>query len=455
MASYSPSRSQISAAVNDIRNARAPTLWQSISVQQALTTKDRPVKKGMRVSRTILPAQNETGILQLVRDTIHASGNGTQGHNDYGPISTVDIAGEWTGRRASPSTLVAETSSSESAKYETIVAETTSSLTILYLFGGNFCTGSPASYRSISAQLAELTGGKCCTPGYRLAPQCPFPAALIDVFIAYLSLLYPPPGSYHQPVAPSSIILAGESAGASLCLSVVQIILTARRLQKTDGDPSVIFHGQRVPIPTPAGLTLLSPAPDQTLSLPSFMANADSDILADRLPVLDRNFPACELWPSDPPRGNLYCNVSMLDHPLVSPVVTPSWIGCPPLWIALGGGERLLDGTRLVAQGAANDGVVVRWKEYECMPHIWPFVFPTWRQSRHCWEAWAKACKLLGSGWLVTSRATHIKKDSLEEQDIDGCALTSLSMAEARACMENHQKNARPYTGKNSQMSVL
>ncbi|KAI4256616.1 MAG: hypothetical protein LQ352_002006 [Teloschistes flavicans] len=314
----------------------------------------------MRVSRTILPAQNEAGVLQLVRDTIHASGNGGEGHDNYGPMSAFDVAGEWTGRQADPSIRKIESTSSESAKYETIVEETTNSLTILYLFGGHFYTGSPASYRHISTQLAELTGGKCYTPGYRLAPQYPFPAALVDVLITYLSLLYPPPGSYHQPISSSTLVLAGESAGACLCLSLVQIILTARRLQKTDEDPTIIFHGKRVPIPMPAGLAILSLAPNQTVSLPSWKANGDSDILDDTLPALDPTFPACEVWPSKPPRGK-----------------------------------------------------------------------------------------------LVTSGSGIIKVGSLEEQEIDGRTLTSLTMAEVKACMEDHQKKAQPYTGKISQKSVL
>lgn len=138
MVSNAQSYSQIRAAVHDVRKARRPTMWKSISVRQALTTRDHPVKEGMRVSRTILPAQNEAGVLQLVRDTIHASGNGGEGHDNYGPMSAFDVAGEWTGRQADPSIRKIESTSSESAKYETIVEETTNSLTILYLFGGHF-----------------------------------------------------------------------------------------------------------------------------------------------------------------------------------------------------------------------------------------------------------------------------------------------------------------------------
>ena len=48
---------------------------------------------------------------------------------------------------------------------------------------------SPQSYRRIVAKLAALTCGRVLTVGYRLAPQNSFPAALLDILIAYLSLL--------------------------------------------------------------------------------------------------------------------------------------------------------------------------------------------------------------------------------------------------------------------------
>ena len=94
----------------------------------------------------------------------------------------------------------------------------------------------------------------------------------------------------------------------------------------------------------PSGLALLCVAPDQTASLPSWTINASSDIFEDTHPALDPEFPTCDLWPTKPPRGNVYCEVSMLNHLLVSPVVAHDWVGSPPIWIAAGDGERLLDG---------------------------------------------------------------------------------------------------------------
>ena len=306
--------------------------------------------------------------------------------------------------------------------------------------------GSPAAYRRAVAKLAELTHGKVLTVGYRLAPQNPFPAALLDVLTAYLSLLYPPDGSYHEPVDPSNIVFAGDSAGASLCLSLIQVILAARRQQGTE-IPIVRFHGRHVELKMPSGLSFLSLSPDQTLSPPSWSADVSSDIFPDTLLALDPRYPTCELWPAEPPRGNLYCEVSMLDHPLVSPLTARDWVGCPPIWIAIGGRERLIDSARFVAQNAARQGVTVVWEEYEAMPHIWPLLFPTWPQTLRCWENWARACSSFASGASTTTSGNRFQVGSLQSQQIDIFILTNLSMDDVLGYMSNHQKKVKPFTG--------
>jgi len=53
-----------------------------------------------------------------------------------------------------------------------------------------------------------------------LAPQYPFPCALLDAFASYLFLIDPPSGSGHSAIHPSKIILSGDSAGGGLALSV-------------------------------------------------------------------------------------------------------------------------------------------------------------------------------------------------------------------------------------------
>ncbi|MCW2855578.1 MAG: bah 1 [Marmoricola sp.] len=84
-------------------------------------------------------------------------------------------------------------------------------LVLLYLHGGGWTVGSPASHRSLVARLAALTGMRTWSIDYRLAPEHPFPAALDDCVAAYQALL----DAGHE-----RIVVAGDSAGGGLTASL-------------------------------------------------------------------------------------------------------------------------------------------------------------------------------------------------------------------------------------------
>lgn len=124
-------------------------------------------------------------------------------------------------------------------------------------------SGSPATVRNITVELARLNGGRCLVVEYRLSPQNPFPLALIDLFIAYLSLLYPPCGSFHEAVPSEQIVLAGDSSGGNLVLALLLLLQFLR--DKRGGH--VKFHGRDVSIPFPAGIAAFGLHGDLTNSL--------------------------------------------------------------------------------------------------------------------------------------------------------------------------------------------
>ena len=124
-------------------------------------------------------------------------------------------------------------------------------------------TGCPAIVRPATAALAKLTRGRCFSVDYRLSPQNSFPGALVDVLGAYLSLLYPPPGSYHKPVSPCSIVLAGESSGAYLVLALLLIIQQLCPSQQIQ-DTGIKASGSKVEVPFPAGVALYAAEGDRT-----------------------------------------------------------------------------------------------------------------------------------------------------------------------------------------------
>jgi epsilon-lactone hydrolase len=124
---------------------------------------------------------------------------------------------------------------------------------LLYLHGGAFCMHSPWLYRGFVAELCRELGCAGWIPNYRLAPEHPFPAGLQDCLAAYRSLL-------HSGIAPARIVLAGDSAGGQLALSMLAL---------------AAWEG----LSMPSCVALISTGGDWTLSGPSFTANAHRDAM--------------------------------------------------------------------------------------------------------------------------------------------------------------------------------
>lgn len=110
---------------------------------------------------------------------------------------------------------------------------------LLYLHGGAYIVGSPASHRTVTAHLAHAVGAVAHVLDYRLAPEHPYPAAVDDALAAYRALL-----DGGRPA--SRIVVAGDSAGGGLALAL------ALRIRS-------------VGLPMPAALGLVSPWVDLTL----------------------------------------------------------------------------------------------------------------------------------------------------------------------------------------------
>ena len=56
---------------------------------------------------------------------------------------------------------------------------------VLYLHGGGYLFGSPASYRDRARRLSFRCNADVFVPDYRLAPEHPYPAAFEDVLAAW------------------------------------------------------------------------------------------------------------------------------------------------------------------------------------------------------------------------------------------------------------------------------
>lgn len=350
--------------------------------RQQLSRKERPLREPLWVYKTPFPLREDSDVREAILGAIHDLGGGT-GNFVLKQDDCVHV--EWLGHRPSHSQPVSHGLALTEANFDALLRDTSNETTILYLQGGGFVymnspllyfafltnhgprQGAPWTNRTIPSALARRTGSKICQVDYRLAPQDPFPAALFDTFVAYLSLLVPPSGSLHAPIRASRIVLAGESSGGNLCLALVQLLLHLTR----DGARTLNFNGAAVPLRLPAGVSLLSGYCDQTECMPSRTNMRHIDYACRQPPHTMPNFPSDSIWPTHPPRFSAYCETTALAHPLISPMSAKDWTGCPPMWFACGQ-EHVVDSNRLIARRASKQGVKVVWEEYEGMPHVFP-----------------------------------------------------------------------------------
>lgn len=201
---------------------------------------------------------------------------------------------------------------------------------VLYIHGGAFVLGSARGYRAMCARLAKATQARIFVADYRLAPESPFPAAIQDCAAAYRGLLA-------QGVAPSSIVIAGDSAGGNLTVATLLSLRDAG-------------------VPLPAAGVCISPWVDLECVGETMKTKADVD-------------PLCE-YNSMILEAGLYLNGQNARAPLASPIHA-DLRGLPPLLIQVGTEETLLDDSKRLAQAAEKAGVPVALDIFEDMPHVW------------------------------------------------------------------------------------
>ncbi|MEE2733623.1 MAG: alpha/beta hydrolase fold domain-containing protein [Pseudomonadota bacterium] len=198
---------------------------------------------------------------------------------------------------------------------------------ILFLHGGAYCVGSPATCRSLTSHLAAAAGMDVWVPDYRLAPEHPYPAALDDARAAYQLL-------QSKGYRPADIMLAGDSAGAGLALALALQL-------KQEGQP------------LPAGLLLVSPFVDNTLSGATLHSKARDE------PMLREEWLQAGVQHYE----GRFPGRSLLDEDLG---------GLPPMMVQVGEDEILLaDATRLADKVRADGGAATleiyhrRWHDFQ------------------------------------------------------------------------------------------
>jgi len=201
---------------------------------------------------------------------------------------------------------------------------------VLYLHGGGYVAGSPATHRPITAALARLTGRRVFSLDYRLAPEYRFPAALDDAMAGYRWLL-------RQGMPPESVALAGDSAGGGLVLAT---LLRVRDEQ----------------LPPPACAVCFSPWTDLEGTGESVSLNNGQ----------------CAVFRPDNivQFARVYLGEAPARNPYASPVFADLG-GLPPLLLQVGADEILLDDARRVHDNVQRAGGVSTLEVFDGVFHVW------------------------------------------------------------------------------------
>ncbi len=191
-------------------------------------------------------------------------------------------------------------------------ASTVAGRTILYLHGGGYSIGSPASHRHVAAAIVEAAGATLVVPAYRLAPEHRYPSAIHDALAAYNWLL-------EQGQDPNQLIIAGDSAGGGLALATM-----------------VSARNQGIKLP--AAAVLISPWVDLAGTGGTLETLQARDPIVQKAGLLDMaGYYLGERDPRTPLASPLYADLT----------------GLPPLLIQVGTDEVLLDDSlRLNHRGA-------------------------------------------------------------------------------------------------------
>ncbi len=200
---------------------------------------------------------------------------------------------------------------------------------ILYCHGGGYSTGSRLYARTLTTKFAASTSMDVLCFDYRLSPENPYPAALEDAQKAwdYLMLL---------GYGARDVIIAGDSAGGNLALSLVLKLKEQERI-------------------LPRGLVLLSPWTDLTGAGKTHESRKEVD------PVLDAEYLSNMI--------QNYAPGENLENPFISPLFG-DMSGFPPTYIQVGDNEILLSDATRLHKKLVKENISVKIEVFKGMWHV-------------------------------------------------------------------------------------
>lgn len=198
--------------------------------------------------------------------------------------------------------------------------------TLLHFHGGALRIGCPEQVGPFAAAVAAQCDVDVVCPAYRLAPEYPFPAAIVDAWAVFSAL---------RLQEGRIVAISGDSAGGAIAASLTAL---------------AVSYGA-----VPAALMLLSPWLDLTVTHESYTANAATDPWFSQAAAQAA--------------AALYLQGAAPDHPCASPL-HGRLLGFPPTFINVGSREVLAGDAIGMAQRVRNAGVTIELDLVEEMEHV-------------------------------------------------------------------------------------
>lgn len=193
---------------------------------------------------------------------------------------------------------------------------------VLHFHGGAYVTGEgrPGDIAFSATTLVKFLSAKALLLSYRLSSNkdCHFPAALQDAVTAYQYLL-------DQGIPASRIVVSGDSAGASLAVSLL------RHIANSEGV-----------LPAPSAALLFSPWLDLKSARDSSLLSRNRNYNTDYVPGNFTAWGANTYIPDGMNADDPY--FSLLDHPFLT--TTPLWVQVGALEILYDEGVKFVDAMR-------------------------------------------------------------------------------------------------------------
>jgi alpha/beta hydrolase fold. len=207
---------------------------------------------------------------------------------------------------------------------------------LMFFHGGGFIAGSIESHDEIARQLAAHSGWKVVSVGYRLAPEHPFPAGLLD---CYEATKWAANHRDELDGVGGNLAVCGDSAGGNLAAAVALMARTRKEFQLTK----------------------------QILFYPSL----DLDVAEFRYPSLIENAKGFGLESGQ--LADYYAHYlpegTSPNDPLVSPIKEDDLSNLPAALIITAECDPLRDEGECFAEKLRKSGVYVEKKRYEGVIH--------------------------------------------------------------------------------------